>query len=133
MKYSKTQKGKEEKEGGKRKGRRRKEGNKGKNDLWDFVLDRGVGTSSKNISEIYVGSKSIDRCWRRIKNLVICCFETLVVFRINIERKKEGIGSKFGIANWVVWSERSHGLQHARPPCSPPAPGACSNSCPLSQ
>ena len=27
----------------------------------------------------------------------------------------------------------SHGLQHTRPPCSSPTPGACSNSCPLSQ
>ena len=26
-----------------------------------------------------------------------------------------------------------HGLQHARPPCPAPTPGACSNSCPLSQ
>ena len=25
------------------------------------------------------------------------------------------------------------GLQHARPPCPSPSPGACSNSCPLSQ
>ena len=25
-----------------------------------------------------------------------------------------------------------HGLQHARPPCPSPTPGACSNSCPLS-
>ena len=26
-----------------------------------------------------------------------------------------------------------HGLQHCRPPCPSPTPGACSNSCPLSQ
>ena len=26
-----------------------------------------------------------------------------------------------------------HGLQHARPPCPSPTPGACSNSCPSSQ
>ena len=30
-------------------------------------------------------------------------------------------------------SLRPHGLQHARPPCPSPSPGACSNSCPLSQ
>ena len=30
-------------------------------------------------------------------------------------------------------SLRSHELQHARPPCPSPTPGACSNSCPLSQ
>ena len=29
-------------------------------------------------------------------------------------------------------SLRPHGLQHARPPCPPPTPGACSNSCPSS-
>ena len=27
----------------------------------------------------------------------------------------------------------THGLQHARPPCPSPIPGACSNSCPSSQ
>ena len=30
-------------------------------------------------------------------------------------------------------SLRLHRLQHARPPCPSPAPGACSNSCPSSQ
>ena len=30
-------------------------------------------------------------------------------------------------------SLRSHGLQHIRLPCPLPSPGACSNSCPLSQ
>jgi len=30
-------------------------------------------------------------------------------------------------------SLQSHGLQHARLPCPSPSPGACSNSCPLSQ
>ena len=29
-------------------------------------------------------------------------------------------------------SLRPHGLQHARPPCPSPTPGACSNSCPRS-
>ena len=30
-------------------------------------------------------------------------------------------------------SLRPHGLQHARPPCPSPTPGACSNSCPSNQ
>ena len=30
-------------------------------------------------------------------------------------------------------SLRPHGLQHTRLPCPSPSPGACSNSCPLSQ
>ena len=29
-------------------------------------------------------------------------------------------------------SLQPHGLQHSRPPCPSPGPGACSNSCPLS-
>ena len=33
----------------------------------------------------------------------------------------------------VSYSLRPHGLQHARPPCPSPTPGACSNSCPSSQ
>ena len=33
----------------------------------------------------------------------------------------------------VSGSMRPHGLQHTRPPCPSPAPGACSNSCPSSQ
>ena len=40
--------------------------------------------------------------------------------------------------NWFSHSVVSdclwpHGLQHARPPCPSPSPGACSNSCPSSQ
>ena len=30
-------------------------------------------------------------------------------------------------------SLRPHGLRNARPPCPPPSPGVCSNSCPLSR
>ena len=33
----------------------------------------------------------------------------------------------------VSGSLQPHGLQHARLPCLSPTPGACSNSCPLSQ
>ena len=33
----------------------------------------------------------------------------------------------------VSYSLQPHGLQHTRPPCPSPTPGACSNSCPLSQ
>ena len=33
----------------------------------------------------------------------------------------------------VSESLQSHGPQHSRPPCPSPTPGACSNSCPLSQ
>ena len=42
---------------------------------------------------------------------------------------------KFHIFSCSVMSNslRLHGLQHARLPCPSPTPGACSNSCPLSQ
>ena len=33
----------------------------------------------------------------------------------------------------MSYSLRPHGLQHTRLPCPSPSPGACSNSCPLSQ
>ena len=33
----------------------------------------------------------------------------------------------------MSYSWQPHGLQHARLPCPSPTPGACSNSCPLSQ
>ena len=37
--------------------------------------------------------------------------------------------------SWSIMSDSlwPHGLQHARPPCPSPTPGACSNSCPSSQ
>ena len=38
----------------------------------------------------------------------------------------------FTILNSCRASLRPHGLQHARPSCPSPTPGACSNSCPLS-
>ena len=34
------------------------------------------------------------------------------------------------VLSYTLWP---HGLQHARLPCPSPSPGACSNSCPLSQ
>ena len=45
---------------------------------------------------------------------------------------------KPGTGNSVQFTQsgltlRPHGLQHARLPCPSPTPGACSNSCPLSQ
>ena len=44
------------------------------------------------------------------------------------------IFSSFQFSHSVVSdSLRPHGLQHGRLPCPSPTPGACSNSCPLSQ
>ena len=41
--------------------------------------------------------------------------------------------SQFSSVAVVSNSLQPHGLQHARFPCPSPTPGACSNSCPLSQ
>ena len=37
------------------------------------------------------------------------------------------------VAQVMSDSLQPHGLQHTRPPCPSPIPGACSNSCPLSR
>ena len=42
-----------------------------------------------------------------------------------------GLAQNEGIT--VQFSLRPHGLQHARPPCPLPTPGACSNACPSSR
>ena len=51
-----------------------------------------------------------------------------------------GWGNVYGLLNLLLFScsvvsdsLRPHGLQHARPLCPSPTPGAYSNSCPLSQ
>ena len=41
--------------------------------------------------------------------------------------------SSFQFSDSVMsWLFANHGLQHTKPPCPTPAPGACSNSCPSS-
>ena len=42
------------------------------------------------------------------------------------------VNSVHFICSVVSYSLQHHELQHARPPCPSPTPGACSNSCPLS-
>ena len=51
----------------------------------------------------------------------------------DIYAQKWNINSSVQFSHSVVSdSLRPHELQHARPPCPLPTPGACSNSCPLS-
>ena len=65
------------------------------------------------------------------------CKGSLVLWLISLHEEMLG----FPRAEWTVQfshsvvsdSLRLHGLQHARPACPSPTPGACSNSCPLSQ
>ena len=53
------------------------------------------------------------------------------VYKIGMLKKKEKVGSVQ--SHSCVQLIRSHGLQHARPPCPSPTPGLYSNSCPMSQ
>ena len=57
------------------------------------------------------------------------------VSKINITSRRLFSNLKFSQFNCSVMfdSLRPYGLQHARLPCPSPTPGACSNSCPLSQ
>ena len=48
-------------------------------------------------------------------------------------KDKETKGSVQFSCSVMSDSLQSHGLQHARLPCTSPTPGACSNSCPSSQ
>ena len=57
---------------------------------------------------------------------------TIIETHSRVTAQFSGCFSQF---SWSVVSNslRLHGLQHARLPCPSPTPGACSNSCPLSQ
>ena len=62
-----------------------------------------------------VHSQSFIKCSRKLSYTNICI-------------------SSFQFSHSVVsYSLQPHGLQHTRPPCPSPTPGAYSNSCPLSQ
>ena len=52
---------------------------------------------------------------------------------IQIPKLHPSENSDWDCCCFVSDSLRPHGLQHTRLPCPPPSPGACSNSCPLSQ
>ena len=59
-------------------------------------------------------------------------FKLVLLLHLNVFPQVKLLDHKF---SWSVMSNslRPHGLQHARPPYPSPAPGAYSNSCPLSQ
>ena len=62
--------------------------------------------------------------WLKIK-------ERSVFWNLTLVRRMEISSVQFScsVVSDSLWP---HGLQHPRPPCPSPSPGACSNSCPLS-
>ena len=60
--------------------------------------------------------------FKKKKNYV---FENWLTGKVNIS-----VQFSCSLVSDSLWP---HGLQHARPPCPAPTPGACSNSCPSNQ
>ena len=58
---------------------------------------------------------------------------SLCLFLISVYTSLGQTGSERESCSVVCDSLRSHGVQHARPPCSSPSPRVYSNSCPLSR
>ena len=58
---------------------------------------------------------------------------SLIILRPTESHQDDQFNSLQFSLSVVSDSLRPHGLQHARPPCPSPTPGACSNSCPLRQ
>ena len=70
---------------------------------------------------------------RRLSNTQVANTQVVTARAVPFTATSLCLGLLLFSCSAVFSSLRSHGLQHARPPCPPPSPGACSNSCPLSQ
>ena len=57
---------------------------------------------------------------------------SLLLFPPSLAHSDLATLASFSSVSVMSVSLRSHGLQHTRPPCPSPTPGAYSNSCPLS-
>ena len=68
------------------------------------------------------------------RSKVRCCKEQYCIGTWNIRSMNQGKFSSVQFSRSVMSdSLRPHGVQHARPPCLSPTPGAYSNTCPLSR
>ena len=70
---------------------------------------------------------------RRVPGLLSCwhCLQSAKTHEnMQPTLEKESVQFSLSVVSDSLWP---HGLQHARPPCLSPTPGACSNSCPSSQ
>ena len=94
------------------------------------------------------GVDTVSSCWFRRLTWDDCLNMNSWALPIRLESPRKGARqSVYLTLPWQVWGVWSlqfscsvassslwpHGLQHTRPPCPSPIPGACSDSCPLSQ
>ena len=92
------------------------------------MLARGVLGSGRTRSVFFQPFPNSSGWWWLISS----------VFLIRISCHKTTHANGY-YGTWPGWAVSisvlplTHGLQHARLPCSSPSPGACSNSCPLSR
>ena len=100
----------------------------------------GIETAGRNINNIrYADDTTIIVKRRRTKGLLMKVKDESekVGLKFNIHKTKIMASSPISAVQFsdsiVSDSLRSHGLQHARPPCPSPTPGVYSNSCPSSQ
>ena len=83
-------------------------------------LDKDTITAKKlqtNLIAEYMQKSLIDCCWTPLLKVSVQLLYSLLLFSRSVMSDS-------------LWP---HGLQHARLPCPSPTPGACSDSCPLSQ
>ena len=84
-----------------------------------------VGGTVKTVADFIFLNYSLSPFW-------VC--EASFLANCSVAALTKSIVSSVRVSHSVLSdSLRPHGLQHSRPPCPSPAPGAYSNSCPLSQ
>ena len=91
-----------------------------KNKLWGFPHGSVVKNPPDNAG---------DTVWSLILEGPMCLEATKPVCQ-NYGNCSRALSSAQSNRSVVSYSLRPRGLQHARPLCPPPTPGACSNSCP---
>ena len=100
-----------------------------KNPLVNNVLD-----NQTYIEAYYVLDTVLSSLWMLILLVLTTVLRTRCYIIIPIRQMGKLRHSSVQFSHSVMSNSlRPHGLQHARFPCPSPTPGACSNSCPLSQ
>ena len=110
--------------------------------FWTVVLDKTLESplDCKEIQPINHKGKLVlnihwkDWCWSWNFNTLATLFEKIPMLG-NIGGRRFNLYICINMETSFTQSSslQPHGLQHSRPPCPSPMPGACSNSCSLSQ